>query len=168
MEQLNDGTINNMKKLQHSQISKLDFFNTIFQFRECAKLCEKPQLMSNGVCKMLWAPGFCSYSFACELEMKFIYFITYETLPSHVHGLDSLFDILPNDIQIKIINSLASYCSKDEFDKNLKDYSRIFEQWRYKYEYSSINTMNKGFLIRFESILYNIAQNLAKSSNVPI
>lgn len=151
---INDGTLDLMNKIK--EIRESDFFHNIWQFRETMLICEQPQRISNGIVKQLWVPYMCLCSFVCELEIKYIcYYVDNKLLKSH--DLEYLFKQLPEIIKEKIMKTFLE--CKFNFEKKLHDYSLIFEQWRYKYEYIPIETIDKRFLKIFEMLLYEEITN---------
>lgn len=146
---INDGTLDLMNKIQH--VKENDFFHNIWQFREAMLICERPQRISNGITKQLWVPYMCLCSFVCEMEIKYICYYTSDKILKS-HDLEDLFKQLPENFKEKVIQTF--FKSKFDFAKYLHEYSKIFEQWRYKYEYTSIDIVDKRFLKTFEMLLY--------------
>lgn len=146
----NNGTKSQMTKEENIDIE--DMFHNIWQFRETMLICEKPQKISSGVCKHLWVPHLTLCAFVCELEMKYIYF-NYTGKLINSHDLNYIFKVLSQDIKIEIINKVR--LNETDFIQLLQEYSLIFEQWRYKYEYKKIEIVDKSFLQCLEQILYD-------------
>lgn len=157
---MSDGTINNMQKITKN-INSEDFFHNIWQFRETMLICDRPQKLSNGLCKSLWVPYMCLTSFVCELEIKYIYFLENNTLFKKGHTLETLYnDALSKSFKDKVEKTFSNLNSN--FKQLLHDYSNVFEQWRYKYEFNTIDTIDKSFLKPFELILYEEVIRLRK------
>lgn len=145
----NNGTLDLMQST--NDIDTEQFFHNIWQFRESMLICEKPQRISNGVVKQLWVPYMCTCALVCELEIKYICYACQNHLIKG-HNLEHLFNYLPEKVKESIKKNFL-VCGIN-FNKLLHDYSKIFEQWRYKYEYIPIDTIDKTFLKILETELY--------------
>ena len=100
---INDGTKSNMI-LNSGDLNELDFYHNVWQFHETAKLLARPHRISSGYVKGLWVPHMCLLSFSCELEIKFLYYKSYNKLMSkNHHDLLGYFNQLPDNIKIEVI-----------------------------------------------------------------
>ena len=87
-----------------------------------------------------------------NLEIKYLYFELNKKLLEKGHKLNLIFKELPTELQERIINKMG--IQQPMFEDFLNKYSDIFSQWRYKYEYIDITTIDKSFLKYFELALY--------------
>ncbi|WP_418578756.1 hypothetical protein [Hungatella sp.] len=105
-------------------------------------------------------PGIVLNAFSCELALKAIG-VKRGIDVKHIHFLDKLFFILPEEDKDKISKKVIEIYgitetaqegyNRNSFDKDLKSISNVFEECRYFYECS--RTVKLIFLLKFSQIL---------------
>lgn len=100
-------------------------------------------------------------AFACEVYLKAIYAFEYpEADMPWGHYLDDLYNQLPEEYKVKIENKLSFLYKKEDLDRFLKGFRKIFEEYRYIYEMESDSRIHFGFLHIFASALQDVVGEL--------
>lgn len=120
-----------------------------------AERCNEQEYIGN---HFIWlpVPAIVNYAFACEVYMKALLMKT-GTKEIKGHNLLDLFDMLPNNIQMNIQQTID--CSKSPFREMLKNTSDLFEECRYIYEYKSLH-INLKFLQELSVSLKNVSHKI--------
>lgn len=102
-----------------------------------------------------------NYAFACELYLKAIYtFENPETDNLRGHYLDKLYGQLPCQYRVAIESKLAILYSKEDIERYLREFRKIFEEYRYIYEINSDERTHFGFLHNLATALQEVVGNL--------
>lgn len=100
-------------------------------------------------------------AFACEVYLKAIYAFEHPEVDKvWGHYLDDLYNQLPGHYKVAIENKLDFLYKKEDIERFLKDFRKIFEEYRYVYEMNSDNRIHFGFLHIFSSALQDVVGEL--------
>lgn len=103
-----------------------------------------------------WLPiqAIVCFSFACEIYLKAIY--QYENPVSDrlkTHYLDDLFGMISDEHKTYIRNELSKSYRAEDIEKLIKESRRVFEDYRYVYEFDSDEREHVGFVYSFSVAL---------------
>lgn len=103
-----------------------------------------------------------NYALSCEIYLKAIYFFEHpDERVLKKHYFDELFyKKIPEEYQIKIQDQLKCIYTKEKIDTYVKEFSKIFEEYRYIYELNEDKREHFGFLCMFASALQNVVGEL--------
>ena len=100
-------------------------------------------------------------AFACEVYLKAIYAFEHpEADKLWGHYLDELYNQLPDQYKVTIENKLATLYSKEDIERYLQEFRKIFEEYRYIYEMNSDDRTHFGFLHILASALQDVVGDL--------
>ena len=100
-------------------------------------------------------------AFACEVYLKAIYASEHpEADKIRGHYLDELYNQLSDQYKVAIENKLAFLYKKEDIERLLQEFRKIFEEYRYIYEMNSDNRIHFAFLHVFVSALQDIVGEL--------
>ena len=121
-------------------------------FYLAAERCNQQEYIGD---HFMWlpVPAIVNYAFACEVYMKALLM---EPGAKEIkgHNLLDLFDMLPNEMQMDIQQTID--CSKSPFREMLTNTSDLFEECRYIYEYKSLR-INLKFLQELSGSLKSVS-----------
>jgi len=129
-------------KLKTDEYNPTQMRNVAKAFLLAAKRCNEPPVKQVGWSQPLLIPIVTNLAFACELFLKTL--LQKSGSPKGGHNLLDLFNSLPEEIQ----NEITGLNKSQEFVIELKQISRLFEEWRYIYEHH-LKSLNFSFLLEF-------------------
>lgn len=130
-------------------------FRDAISYHEAASRCmevrtrDARQVMLTGPSPVLGA-------FAAELYLKTLYVIAWKRPPKRGHGLDDLFNKLPDDIKQRITTKYKSRYRPGNLVKDLKGFAKTFVVWRYAYELEGEHLLDHTAIAHFASSLLEI------------
>lgn len=99
-------------------------------------------------------------AFACEVYLKAIYAFEHaEADKVWGHYLDELYNQLPDQYKAAIENKLDFLYKKEDIEQFLKEFRKIFEEYRYIYEMNSDDRIHFGFLHFFRALYRMLLEN---------
>jgi len=108
----------------------------------------------------LLTPMITSIIFSCELFMKLL-IIHYDIDLENSHNLNSLFDKLPEDLQIDIEKNFnENILDKKYFRKTLKSNSTAYTYFRYYFSFKDSKSIHLKFFETFNDILYKKCKDI--------
>jgi HEPN domain-containing protein len=104
--------------------------------------------------------GMVLQAFASELYLKALYAIEQQASPPRWHELDKLFNKLDQTTQGNIAARYEARYGSGVLADDLRTFSRVFQEWRYSYEFSGGHEMDAAGLAHLASALYEICAEL--------
>ena len=121
---------------------------------------DKIKIISNGKILILKAPTIVNIAFACELYLKAILFNQGAGIPE-THKLDFLYNQLSQQKRAQI----RKLCNKkeEEFKQLIAEYSKLFVQYRYSFDYEDKSNPRFKFLLDLTDALQEICKQIIES-----
>lgn len=136
-----------------------DFIGMYLQaitFLDCACLCNETVRLDKGSARSIYlgTAVIVNCAFACEIFLKLL--LEFNNVKyKKQHGLKELFDLLPEELRVKInrhlLQNYGTLKDSNGFEF-LQLYSNAFTEWRYSYEKFNLR-IERNFLFLFCKIL---------------
>lgn len=157
--------MNNANKLPKGQYDPLKMVQTGDLFFDASVRCLEQRKISENSFEMLMVPAIVNKALSCEIFLKAL-LIHQGIMPSgkgnDLHNLLELWKQLPGDIKSKILQTCHYDANEGSaFEKNLEPIALAFFDWRYIYEYETIN-LNLQFLDIVATALQETADNIIR------
>ncbi|WP_152417348.1 hypothetical protein [Sandarakinorhabdus sp. AAP62] len=120
-----------------------------FEFRE-----------AEGRSHFLPVQGLVLHAFACELYLKALFAIEKQTAPERGHELNVLFRRLDSATQEKITQRYHGRYEGGALSDDLVTFARVFQDWRYSYEFSGAHEIDQTGVAHLASALYETCAEL--------
>ncbi len=104
--------------------------------------------------------GMVLQAFASELYLKALYAIEKQAPPPRGHDLDKLFNQLDQATRDNIAARYNVRYGGGVLADDLKTFSRVFQEWRYSYEFSGGHEMDATGIAHLASALYEACAEL--------
>ena len=152
-------------------MNKKDKLLNIYQnaniFRQCAlrslginESDDKIKIISNDKILILKAPTIVNIAFACELYLKAILFNQGAGIPE-THELNFLYNQVSQQKRAQIRKTCNK--KKEEFEQLIAEYSKLFIQYRYSFNYEDKPNPRIKFLLDLTDTLQEICKQITES-----
>jgi len=121
----------------------------------------------DGRCHFLPWQGLVLHAFASELYLKALYAIEKQAAPKRGHELNILFERLDAATQEKITQRYHARYEDGVLADDLVTFARVFQDWRYSYEFSGAHEMDQTGVAHLASALYETCAELQPDLILP-
>ena len=134
-------------------------FRAARDYHESAQRCFELR-ETDGRSHFLPLQGLVLQAFASELYLKALFAIEKGSAPKRGHELNVLFGRLDAAIQEKIIERYHARYEDGVLSDDLVTFARVFQDWRYSYEFSGAHEMDQTGVAHLASALYETCAEL--------
>lgn len=120
----------------------------------------KIKIISNNKILILKAPAIVNFAFACELYLKAILLRQGAGIPE-THELDFLYNQLSQQKRARVRKVCGK--KKEEFEQLITEYSKLFVQYRYSFDYEDKPNPKFKFLLNLTDALQEICRQIIES-----
>ena len=141
---------------QNANIFKLCAYRSIGEIENDNKI----KIISSGNILTLKAPTIVNIAFACELYLKAILLEQGAGIPE-THELDFLYGQLSQQRRTQIRKACGK--KKEEFEQLITEYSKLFVQYRYSFDYEDKPNPKIIFLLNLTDTLQEMCKQIIES-----
>ena len=142
-----------VQMFQNANIFKLCAYRSMGEIENNDKI----KIISDGKILILKAPTIVNIAFACELYLKAILLEQGAGVPE-THELDFLYNQLSQQKRARIRKACGN--KKEEFEQLITEYSRLFIQYRYSFDYENKPNPKIMFLLNLTDALQEMCKQI--------
>ena len=134
-------------------------FRSARDYHEASQRCFELR-QGDGQIPFLPMQGMILQAFASELYLKALYAVVRQSPPPRGHDLDRLFKQLDQTTQGTIAARYEARYDGGVLADDLRTFGRVFQKWRYSYEFSGGHEMDATGIAHLASALYETCAEL--------